>query len=144
MKQSTLDALASAIYLARRQVQSAGLTDDDEHIRASGLYDAWTAGKYEVGNIRNANGQTWECFQAHDNEEHPDVTPENSAWYTFWRPLHGKTPETARPWLKPQHGTTDIYHIGECMIYTDGKVYQCQRDTDFSPEEYAADWGLVE
>lgn len=142
MKQSALDALASAIYLARRQVQSAGLTDDDERIRASGLYDAWTAGKYEVGNIRNANGQTWECFQAHDNEEHPDVTPDNSAWYTFWRPLHGKTPETARPFV-PVQGSHDMYHTGEYMIFTDGKTYRCKSDTNFSPTDYAAAWELA-
>ena len=142
MKQSALDALASAIYLARRQVQSAGLTDDDERIRASGLYDAWTAGKYEVGNIRNVNGQTWECFQAHDNEEHPDVTPDNSAWYTFWRPLHGKTPETARPFV-PVQGSHDMYHTGEYMIFTDGKTYRCKSDTNFSPTDYAAAWELA-
>lgn len=142
MKQSALDALASAIYLARRQVQSAGLTDDYERIRASGLYDAWTAGKYEVGNIRNANGQTWECFQAHDNEEHPDVTPDNSAWYTFWRPLHGKTPETARPFV-PVQGSHDMYHTGEYMIFTDGKTYRCKSDTNFSPTDYAAAWELA-
>ena len=142
MKQSALDALASAIYLARRQVQSAGLTDDDERIRASGLYDAWTAGKYEVGNIRNANGQTWECFQAHDNAVYPDINPDNAAWYTFWRPLHGKSPDTARPFV-PVQGAHDMYRAGEYMIFTDGKTYRCKSDTNFSPTDYAAAWELA-
>lgn len=143
MKQSTLDALASAIYLARRQVQSAGLTDDDERLRASGLYKEWSAGAYAVGDIRNANGQTWECFQAHDNAVYPDINPDNAAWFTFWRPLHGKTPETARPFV-PVKGAHDMYRAGEYMIFTDSKTYRCKSDTNFSPAEYPAAWEVVE
>ena len=30
------------------------------------------------------------------------------------------------------------------MIGTDGTVKRCMRDTNFSPEEYAADWEDVE
>ena len=60
------------------------------------------------------------------------------------RPLHGTSPETARPFVKPSHGTVDIYKVGEYMIWTDGTVKRCLRDTNFSPEEYAADWEDVE
>lgn len=38
--------------------------DDDSRIRVSGLYETWTPGKYEVGDVRNYSGQSWECFQA--------------------------------------------------------------------------------
>ena len=137
MTEKALAALTSAIYLARHNVTA--LTDDDEKIRASGLYEDWELGKYAVGDIRNAKDQTWECFQAHDNATYPDINPDNAAWYTFWRPLHGKTPETARPFV-PVQGAHDMYRVGEYMIWTDGEIYECLRDTNYSPEDYAADW----
>ena len=33
-----------------------------------------------------------------------------------------ETPETARPWTKPYAGTTDMYHAGEYMVWTDGTI----------------------
>lgn len=114
--------------------------DDDQIIQCSGLADDWAPGDHKTREVYNANDQTWECFSAYNNAEHPDVTPSDPSWFTFNRPLHGKSVETARPWVKPQHGTTDIYHIGEYMVYTDGNIYKCKRDTNFSPDEYAPDW----
>lgn len=137
--QKILDALTSLIYLARQQVDTITGSDDDKRIRASGLYSEWTAGAYAVGDIRNAQGQTWECFQAHDNAVYPDIKPGNSAWFTFWRPLHSKTAETARPWVAPT-GAHDIYKSGEYMVFTDNKIYKCKSDTNFSPTDYAQAW----
>ena len=71
------DALASAIYVSRQTLAGAAIDTDDKRIRASGLYEDWVKGSYQVGDIRNANGQTWECFQAHDNATHPDIRPDN-------------------------------------------------------------------
>lgn len=137
------EALASAIYLSRLQLAGETVDTDDKRIRASGLYPDWAPGSHTVGDIFNAEGQTWECFQAYDNAVYPDIRPGEAAWYTFNRPLHGGSPETARPWCKPRHGTTDIYHAGEHMIWTDGSIQRCRRDTNFSPEEYPADWEIV-
>ena len=110
-------------------------------LSVSGVYDVWALGKYEVGDIRNHAGQTWECHQAHDNAVYPDITPDNpQTWATFWRPLHGDSIENARPWVKPWAGTTDMYLTGEYMVYTDGKIYKCLSDTVYSPEEYAQAW----
>lgn len=113
--------------------------DDDLKIQASGLYEDWEAGKYQIGNIRNATGQTWECYQAHDNAIYPDIKPGNSAWYTFWRPLHGKSAKTARPFV-PVQGAHDMYHVGEYIVWTDDNVYKCIQDTNFSPADYAQAW----
>lgn len=132
-------AESSAVIMMKALLKTQPVDDDDERIKMSGLYDDWSAGNYSVGDIRNANGQTWECYQAHDNAVYPDITPDNAAWYTFWRPLHGKTPETARPWVAPQ-GAHDMYHTGKYMIYTDGALYKCLSDTNFSPEEYPQAW----
>ena len=83
-------------------------------------------------------------FQAYDNAVYPDIVPEDpETWHTFNRPLHGTSPETARPWCQPQYGTTDIYHPGEYMIWTDGSTRRCLRDTNFSPEDVPADWEIV-
>lgn len=133
------DALASAIYLSRVSLAGDSIDTDDKRIRASGLYEDWTAGSYEVGDIRNANGQTWECFQAHDNDVYPDINPDNDAWYTFWRPLHATSPETARPFV-PVQGAHDMYRSGEYMVFTDGQIYKCLSDTAYSPSDYAQAW----
>lgn len=133
--------MQSVAYMASRMLPD--LTDDDQRIRASGLYLDWTLGSYQVGDIRNAIGQTWECFQSHDTTTYPDIQPGNAAWYTFWRPLHGRTPTTARPWVAPQ-GSHDMYHTGEYMVYTDGVTYRCLSDTVYTPEEYAQAWEVAE
>ena len=116
-------ALASAIYCGAMSANGRTITTDDQRLRTSGLYQEWTEMAYGVGDIRNANGQTW-------------------AWFTFWRPLHGKSPETARPFV-PVMGAHDMYRAGEYMIYTDGQTYRCKSDTNYSPEEYAQAWEVV-
>ena len=150
MNQKTLDALASSIYVSRLALAGAGVTTDDQRLRASGLYEDWQPGVHGLGtncNTRNDAGeleQTWECYQAHDTATHPDIRPGSPAWFTFWRPLHGKTPETARPFVHPTH-SQDIYFYGEYMIFTDGQIYRCiaPNGTDYSPAEYAPFWEVV-
>lgn len=146
-------ALSSSIYVSRLMAQGRSVVSDDQKIRASGLYADWAPGAYSLGDYYNTYAagalgpewnQTWECIQAYDSAVYPDIVPGNEAWFTFNKPLHGTAPETARPFLKPQHGTTDTYKPGECMVWTDGLVYQCRRETDFSPEEYPNDWEKTE
>lgn len=135
---------AQSAAAVRRMVlaQMADL-DDDSRIRVSGLYEPWTAGKYEAGDIRNAGGQTWECFQAHDNATYPDIKPGTAAWYTFWRPLHGKSPETARPFV-PVQGAHDMYRAGEYMVWTDGRIKRATQDTAYSLEDFPGAWENAE
>lgn len=136
-----LDALTSSIYLSKLQLKGETVDNDDKRIRASGLYDDWAEGVHTVGQIYNADGQTWECYQAYDNAIYPDIAPGATAWYTFNRPLHGTSPETARPWVAPTH-SMDIYRNGEYMIWTDGTIRHCiaANGTNFGPEEYPAAW----
>ena len=130
---------AAAVRADVESLFAASTMDDDGKISASYLCKEWQPGNHEKGEVYNANGQTWECYQAYNNAINPDITPGNPAWYTFNRPLHGKSPETARPWVAPQ-GAHDMYHTGEYMIYIDGALYKCLSDTTFSPDEYAAAW----
>lgn len=148
MNKRTLDALASSIYISRLALAGQAVNEDDQRLRASGLYEDWRSGSHVVGEIRNTRTetkeveQTWECFSAHDNAVYPDIAPGNAAWYTFWRPLHGKTPETARPFV-PVMGSHDMYNAGEYMIWTDGLTYRCKQATNFSPADYSAAWEVV-
>lgn len=139
MSRNIYDALASCIYVNRLALSGQAVDDDDKRIRASGLFEDWTEGAYSVGDIRNSNGQTWECFQGHDNNVYPDINPDNPAWFTFWRPLHGKSKETARPFV-PVMGSHDIYRVGEHMIWKDGNIMRCVQDTNFSPDDFPAAW----
>lgn len=132
----------SAAAVGRMVLAQMADLDDDSRIRVSGLYEPWTAGKYETGDIRNAGGQTWECFQAHDNATYPDIKPGSAAWFTFWRPLHGKSPETARPFV-PVQGAHDMYRAGEYAVY-EGALYKCMQDTAYSPEDYPQAWENAE
>ena len=139
-----LDALSSTIYAAKLALKGETVDDDDKRIRASGVYDDGTPGDHAVGQIYNADGQTWECYQAYDNAVYPDVKPGTPAWFTFNRPLHGRSPETARPWVQPTH-SQDIYKSGEYMIWTDGTVQRCvaPNGTDYSPAVYPTFWEPV-
>lgn len=131
-------------FLLMKFAKTVEMTDEDK-LSASGCIEQWVLGAYGVGDLRNVDNQTWECWTAHDNAIYPDITPDNpQTWANFWRPLHGKSPETARPWTKPWAGTTDMYHAGEYMVYTDGEIYKCLSDTVYSPEEYAQAWEVQE
>lgn len=110
----------------------------DEKIELQSLYPAWSSGNHVVGEIYTANDQVWECYQAYDNATYPDINPSNAAWYTFNRPLHGKSQMTAREFIHPT-GAHDIYHADEYMIFNN-KMYRCKSDTSYSPDEYAAAW----
>lgn len=150
MDKKTMDALSSMIYVSRVIAEGGSITDDDQKIRASGVYADWVPGNHTVGQIYNApdadgKDQTWECYQAYDNAVFPDIAPGLPAWFTFNRPLHGKSKETARPWVAPTH-SMDIYKCGEYMIWTDNIIYCCTalNGTNFSPSDYPNGWKAAE
>lgn len=130
---------AAAVRADVESLFAASTMDDDGKIKIDFLCPAWSAGNHTKGENYTAAGQTWECYQSYDNAVYPDIIPGNPAWYTFNRPLHGKSQDTARPWVAPQ-GAHDMYHSGEYMIFTDGELYKCVQDTNFSPDEYAQAW----
>lgn len=131
-----------AVKLASAQVMTMSLTPD-ETITVAALYPEWTLGAYEVGDIRLAlyedTHQPWKCRQDHDTTTYPDITPDGTAWRTFWIPFHGTTKDTAQPWIAPTMAE-DMYLAGEMMVWTDGTVKRAKQDTNFSPEEYPQAW----
>lgn len=137
--------MLAAVSFARMMLPQAQLSTDDI-IVVQALYDVWKDGKYKVGDIRRAfvtdiGEQPWKCRQDHDTSVYPDITPSGSAWRTFWIPFHGTTPETALPWVDPTMAE-DMYKSGEYMIWTDGKIYHCTRDTSYGPQEDPDAWEI--
>ncbi len=108
--------------------------------RVAALARPWKPGAYAVGDVRVYGGIPYRCVQAHDSSENPDWTPD--ATPALWMQYHGTSPETARPWVAPA-GAHDIYRAGEYMIWTDGQMYKCLQNTNFSPAEYAQAWEAV-
>lgn len=93
-----------------------------------------------VGTPVAHEGQVYGLLQPHNASHYPDTNPSMLA--SLWRVKHTTNPDKAKPWVKPT-STSDMYLVGECMIWTDGKTYRAVRDTNFSPAEYAGDWEAV-
>lgn len=143
----------SAVVMMRSSfAMQAASMEDEEILLCSGLANDWAPGNHKVGEVFNtrdgvhAEGevwdQTWEVFQDYDNAVFPDIKPGNSAWYTFNRPLHGKSRETARPFVAVQ-GAHDMYREDEYTVWTDQKVYRCVKDTAYSPADQPEAWEVV-
>ena len=100
----------------------------------------WEPGAYTVGNVRVESGTPYKCVQAHDSTGNPDWKP--SATPSLWMQYHGTSEATARPWVAPT-GAHDQYMAGECMVWTDGKIYRALSDTVYSPADYSQAWETV-
>lgn len=132
---SASDAMeAAAKIILRASVPEDAAT----RIVCAALIPEWIAGAHTVGEVYTAEGQVWECYQAYDNATHPDIKPGNAAWYTFNRPMHGTSRETARYFVQPK-GAHDIYKTGEWTIHN-GKMCRCKQDTAHSPTDYPQAW----
>lgn len=83
-------------------------------------------------------GYPYECMTSYNGTVQRDWTIDNQ---TLWKPWHSCDPEYALPWVAPT-GAHDMYRAGEYMIWTDGEVYECKQDTNFSPTEYAQAWSV--
>ncbi|MFR5739607.1 MAG: hypothetical protein ACLUEC_10555 [Coprococcus sp.] len=111
-------------------------------IAFSFAFEVWKNGIYKTGDVRldPETGNPCECIQDHDSIKNTNWTIKER---TLWKPWHSRSPEFALQWEKPT-GAHDIYKTGEYMVHTDGKIYLCKQDTNFSPEEYAQAWQLAE
>lgn len=108
-------------------------------IQCMALFPVYVQDKqHEVGEVAThpETGYPYECMTAYDGSVQQDWTIDNR---TLWKPWHSRKPEYALPYEAPT-GAHDMYKAGEYMIWTDGTVKKCLRDTNFSPDEYSADW----
>ena len=136
------DLLTSTANMTRMLMKGEKPKTADEIIMCSALYDEWKPGKHVAGDIFSVDGDIWECFQNYDNAIYPDIAPGGSAWFTFNRPFHGTSRETARDFVHPT-GAHDIYKTGEWCIF-DGAYKKANQDTAYSPAEYPQAWDVEE
>lgn len=136
----TYDLTVSTANAVRLLMAGKQPTTADEIIMCSALYDEWMPGKHVAGDIFSVDGDVWECFQNYDNAVYPDIKPGNSAWYTFNRPFHGTSRETARNFVHPT-GAHDVYKAGEWAVQ-DGKFTKANQDTAYSLAEYPQAWDV--
>ena len=119
--------------------QIAGSEDKTLGIQCMALFPVYVQNKYhDVGEValHPETGYPRECILAYDGTVQQDWTIDTA---TLWKSWHSRKPEYALPWEAPT-GSHDMYKAGECMIWADGTVKKCLRDTNFSPDEYPADW----
>lgn len=142
---------ASAVRAQIESIYASADMDADGRISNRNLAPLWKPGNHKTGEVfRTVAGdslgpeweQVWKVYQNYDNSVYPDVAPGESAWLTFNIPYHGTTPETALPFVpgQPAHA---IYRSGEYMVFTDGYVYRCKKDTTYSPVEQPDAWEKV-
>lgn len=136
----TYDLTVSTANAVRLLMAGKQPTTADEIIMCSALYDEWAPGKHVAGDIFSVDGDIWECFQNYDNAVYPDIVPGGSAWFTFNRPYHGTSRETARNFVHPT-GAHDMYKAGEWAVQ-DGKFTKANQDTAYSLAEYPQAWDV--
>lgn len=122
--------------------KAAPVMTNDEVITNRVMCKVWAAGKHTVGEVYTTGEQLWQCIQDYDNAVYPDIVPGGAAWGTFHKPYHGTTKETAMPWVAPT-GAHDMYLAGEYMIWIDGTVQLCVRDTAYGPDYDPNAWESV-
>lgn len=111
-------------------------------IQCMALYPVYEQNKYhEAGEValHPDTGYPKECMTAYDGTVQQGWTIDTA---TLWKPWHSRKAEYALPWEAPT-GAHDMYKSGEYMIWTDGNIYLCNEDTNFSPEEYPQAWEKV-
>lgn len=130
--------------LSLRADAAAGRVTDTDIINREEAVPAWRNDRdysaCPVGTPVTHDGQVYGLLQPHNAAFYPDTNPAMLA--ALWRVKHTTNPEKAKPWVKPT-STSDMYRVGECMVWTDGATMRALRDTIYSPTEYAGDWETV-
>ena len=149
---SKYNALEAALRSARLNAINeitAGVRTGTDVIACEEILPAWSKsgpkgdGSHELGEPCTHNGQAWQCCQAHNCLNNPDIEPGKSP--AQWAPYHTKDAAKAKPFIQPT-GAHDAYLLDEVCLWTDGKVYRSNMTTAnaYSPAAYPAGWDLVE
>lgn len=143
-KERVLEALRDfGLSEARRVREEAvkGDLDGTGLIAAEGYIPLWSRRDYRdipIGSPYRHEGQVYRLWQQHDATEQPDWSPDKA--FSLWDICHTTDPAAAKPYLPPQ-GSRGLYRKGECMLWTDGKVYRSIiENNDYTPEERPQDW----
>lgn len=131
---------ANALDLRSRSAEMTGTAIIAEESKIPNYDNNKDYTGWAVGSPCLFDGQVYGLLQPYNAVNYPETNP--VILPALWRVLHTTDPLKAKPYIKPT-STSDMYLVGECMIYTDGLVYRSLRDTVYSPEEYEADWEVI-
>lgn len=100
---------------------------------------AWRQGPYQtVGAPVQYEGQVYKVWLAHDSTGNAGWNPRDAV--SLFDICHTKDPGKAKPYQAPS-GSRGLYQKGECMVWTDGKIYASTMDNNaYTPESYAQGW----
>lgn len=91
-----------------------------------------------IGTPIQDGGQVYGLLQPHNASHYPDQRPADLR--ALWGLKHTKNPEKAKPFVAP-FGTSGLYQTGECMVWTDGRVYLSAADNNaYTPETMPEYW----
>lgn len=137
---ATMKAIGTMLARQARSRAAESDVESNEVIDLAPLLREWKPGRHQAGDVVTQGGFPWRCVQSHDSTANPDWTPQ--ATPALWANYHGTDAEHALPWVQPT-GAHDMYLTGEYMVFTDGLVYHCIMNTNFSPTEYAQAWEVM-
>lgn len=144
MSYNLYDRLEAAIRAVRclMQGEASHVLDSSQAVACEAILTPWAPGAYQIGDRRAYDGQVWRCCQQHDSRINADVIPGQAP--AQWVPDHAADPRWAKPFVQPT-GAHDAYQTGECVIWTDGRVYRCRMDgCTHTPQAYPPAWEEVE
>lgn len=127
LRSRAIDMNGTAIIAEERKIPSFDFTKD---------YTNWS-----VNSPVQDEGQVWLLLQPY-NASHYDGRP--STLRAMWGLAHTKDAAKAKAYVAP-YGTSGLYMLDECCVWTDGKVYKSVIDNNaYDPEVYPAGWELIE
>lgn len=98
-------------------------------------YTAWPVGSPVVD-----ENQVWLLLQPH-NASHYNSKPADLR--ALWGLAHTKIASQAKAYVAP-YGTSGLYMLDECCVWTDEKVYRSLIDNNaYTPADYPAGWEEV-
>lgn len=136
------DVLESLVRYAQSNLTQEAQSAEDKTLAIScaALLQPWKPGVYKAGNIRTDGTTPFECIQDHDSITNPDW---DISVRTLWKPYHSRRAEWALPFAHPT-GAHDAYQTEEYCIYN-GQICRSKADANvYSPDEYPANWEVVE
>lgn len=149
-KAYVLETLRRAGLREAREIREkavAGALDGTELIAEEGYIPDYPADgnrdftAIPVGAPYRYDGQVYKLWQQHDANGNPDWTPDRAA--SLWDVCHTTDPARAKPYQLPQ-GSRGLYQTGECMVWTDGKVWRSKVDNNaYTPEELPDNWEVM-
>lgn len=137
-QQGATDAVALSARAA------SGEADGTELIEKQHSIPTWREKDYSkvpVGTPYQWQGQVYKLWQQHNATGQSDWSPDKAV--SLWDAAHTTDPEKAKPYVGPQ-GSRGLYQKGECMIWTDEKVYRSLIDNNaYTPDVRPQDWEVV-